>query len=141
MSARMRELVEATRERLKRKRLRAFLRWVGAGERCGTCAYRAGTEAAGDEVDQGLTRLRRALLDAAQPFYCHQDGPIKGKRRLCIGHMNAMSSRHHAGYYEQHPPNAPEVIEELREANRVREQLYHAWEIKQLTPAKAEEIK
>lgn len=125
------ELAAATRERLERKRRRAFLRWVAAGERCSTCAYRAGTEAAGDEVDQGLTRLRRALLDAAQPFYCHEDGPIKGKKRLCIGHISAMTTRHRAGYYEQHPPSAPEVLAELGEAYRVREELYNAWKLKQ----------
>lgn len=112
--------------------MRAFLRWVAASERCSTCAYRQGTEASGDVEDRGLTRLRRALLDAAQPFYCHEDGPIPGKKRLCIGHMNAMSTRYRAGYYEQSPPSAPEVLAELAEAHRVREQLYHAWEIKQL---------
>ena len=89
-----------------------------------TCAYRLGTEASGDAVDRGLTRFRRALLDAAQPFYCHEDGPIAGKRRLCAGHMNAITGRFHAGYYEQHPPSSPAVVEELREANRIREQLF-----------------
>lgn len=124
-----RELAEAARERLDRKRKRAFLRWVGNGERCSTCAYRAGTEASGDEVDRGLVRLRRALLDAAQPFYCHDEGPIAGKKRLCIGHMDAISSRHRAGYYTQHPPDAPAVLEELREAHRIREELYNQWQL------------
>lgn len=120
------ELAAATRERLERKRRRAFLRWVAAGERCSTCAYRQGTEASGDEVDRGLTRLRRALLDAAQPFYCHEDGPIPGKKRLCIGHMDAMAARGRAGYYRAHPPDAPAVVAELAEAYRLREELYKA---------------
>lgn len=118
------ELVEL-RARLERQRRRLYLRWA-SGDRCATCAYRQGTEASGDEVDRGLTRVRRALLDAAQPFYCHEDGPIPGKRRLCIGHMNALSARTAAGYYDQHPPGAPEVIEELREASRVRDELFAA---------------
>jgi len=116
----MRELVAALRARLQRKRSKAYLRWA-AGERCATCAYRQGTEASGDEVDRGLTRFRRALLNAAEPFMCHEDGPIPGKKRLCIGHMNAMCARDRAGYYRAHPPDAPSVVAELREANRLRE--------------------
>lgn len=118
------ELVEL-RARLERQRRRLYLRWA-SGDRCATCAYRQGTEASGDEVDRGLTRVRRALLDAAEPFYCHEDGPIPGKRRLCIGHMNAMAARTSAGYYDQHPPDATEVVEELREASRVRDDLFAA---------------
>lgn len=121
---RSRDLVEL-RERLERQRRRLYLRWA-SGDRCATCAYRQGTEASGDEVDRGLTRVRRALLAAAQPFYCHEDGPIPGKRRLCIGHMDAMSARTRAGHYEQHPPDAPEVLEELREASRLRDELFAA---------------
>ena len=123
------DAARAARERLDRKRKRAFLRWVGNGERCSTCAYRAGTEASGDEVDRGLVRLRRALLDAAQAFYCHDEGPIPGKKRLCIGHMDAISARFRAGYYTQHPPDAPEVLEELREAYRIREEHYNEWQL------------
>lgn len=130
MTGRLREIVEAARVRMKRKRAKAYLRWAG-GDRCSTCAYRQGTEAAGDEVDQGLTRVRRALLDAAQPFYCHEEGPIPGKKRLCIGHMNAMCARGRAGYYKAHPPDAPEVIAELREAARVRDELYNDWKLTQ----------
>lgn len=126
----MREIVADARERVKRKRRTAYLRWAG-GDRCSTCAYRQGTEASGDEVDQGLTRMRRALLDACEPFYCHDEGPIPGKRRLCIGHMNAIEARGRAGYYDAHPPDAPEVLAELAEANRVREELYNAWELEQ----------
>lgn len=120
MTARLRELLA---ERMKRKRRKAYLRWAASG-RCSTCAYRQGTEASGDEVDRGLRRFRRALLDAAEPFYCHEDGPIPGQKRLCIGHMDAMCARSCAGYYKAHPPDAPEVVAELREANRIREQLY-----------------
>jgi len=108
-----------------------FLAWAG-GERCSTCAYRAGTPAAGDAEDQGLTRLRRALLDAAEPFFCHE-GPggrelandvPDARRRLCIGHMDAMSARHLAGYYAAHPPDAPAVVAELRAAFAARERIY-----------------
>jgi hypothetical protein len=123
MSRSMRELVAAARARRERKSRKLYLRWA-SGDRCATCAYRQGTEASGDEVDRGLTRFRRALLDAAEPFMCHEPGPIPGKQRLCIGHMNAMGARTVAGYYNAHPPDAPEVIAELREANRIREQLY-----------------
>lgn len=112
------------RRRADRQVRRAHLRWAGNGERCSTCAYRQGTEASGDNVDRGLTRFRRALLDAAQPFMCHEVGPIAGRQRLCIGHMDAMTARFRAGYYEQHPPDAPEVAEELREAHAIRELFY-----------------
>lgn len=132
MSRPTRDLAKAARERLQRRRMRAFLRWVAASERCSTCAYRQGTEASGDVADRGLTRVRLALLDAAQPFYCHEDGPIPGKKRLCIGHMSAMTTRYRAGYYEKNPPSSPEVLAELAEATRVRDELYNAWEIKQL---------
>lgn len=131
MTRPLREIVAESRKRQKRKRARAYSRWA-CGERCSTCAYRPGTEASGDEVDRGLTRVRLALLDAAQPFYCHEPGPIAGKRRLCIGHMDAMSKRHSAGYYDRNPPDAPAVIEELREATRIRDEHYNAWELKQL---------
>jgi hypothetical protein len=108
----------------KRRRRKEHLRWAGSGERCSTCAYRQGTEASGDDVDRGLKRFRLALLDAAQPFYCHEAGPIPGKKRLCIGHMDAMSARGRAGFYKANPPDAPEVLEELREASRIRERLF-----------------
>jgi hypothetical protein len=126
----LRDVVEASRERVKRARMRAYLRWCSSGERCSACAYRPGTEASGDEVDVGLTRLRRALLDAAQPFYCHEPGPVAAmaRKRLCVGHMNAMTSRHLSGYYAAHPPDAPEVLAELGEAWRVRQALYIAAE-------------
>lgn len=114
------ELVADAFARRERQRRKAHARWA-CGERCSTCAYRAGTEASGDEVDRGLTRVRRALLDAAQPFYCHEQGPIREKKRLCIGHMDAMLARGRAGYYDKHPPTAPEVMTELREAIRVRD--------------------
>jgi hypothetical protein len=119
----MRELVAALRARLQRKRNKAYLRWA-AGDRCATCAYRQGTAASGDAVEPGLSRFRRALLDAAQPFMCHEDGPIPGKKRLCIGHMNAMCARDRAGYYRAHPPDAPSVVAELREAYRLRESMF-----------------
>jgi hypothetical protein len=123
MTRSLRELVAAARERRERQRRKLYLRWA-SGERCATCAYRQGTEASGDDVDRGLTRFRRALLDAAQPFMCHEPGPMPGRQRLCIGHMDAMGTRTRAGYYDQHPPDAPEVVAELREASRIREQLY-----------------
>lgn len=128
-----------SRERAERKG-RAKAAWRGrklhlkwaSGERCSTCAYRAGTVASGDDDDPGLTRLRRALLDAAHPFFCHE-GPDgrelapevpDSQRRLCIGHANALTARHRAGYYEAHPPDAPEVIAELRAAHEERNRIF-----------------
>jgi hypothetical protein len=133
--SRSRESVElAKRKAAAKQRYRAerrHLAWAGSG-RCSTCAYRAGTVAAGDGEDRGLVRLRRALLDAAAPFYCHH-GPDgrelepdvpDSRRRLCVGHMDAMSARFRAGYYAEHPPDAPEVLDELRAAHAERERLY-----------------
>lgn len=111
-------------ERADWKKRKAILKW-SSDDRCATCAYRPGTEASGDEVDPGLTRVRRALLNAAQPFYCHDTCPIPGgPRRLCIGHMDAMSRRTLAGYYDQHPAGADDVQAELRAALDERERLF-----------------
>jgi len=105
--------------------------WCSA-ERCATCAYRPGTLASGDVEDRGLVRVRLALLDAAKPFYCHHgpdgrelDNDVPdAERRLCVGHMDAMAARHRAGYYDAHPPDAPEVVAELREAMAARDSVY-----------------
>lgn len=35
-----------------------------------------------------------------------------------------MSARQRAGYYAAHPPDAPEVIAELREAHAARDGIY-----------------
>ncbi len=113
----------AERRSAARARRRRHLAWAGSGERCATCAYRPGTEASGDAVDQGLTRLRLALLDAAMPFFCHEEGPTP-ERRLCVGHMDALSKRTVTGYYEEHPPSAPEVIGEVEAAHAERERLF-----------------
>lgn len=123
----------ARKERAKRRYRDAkrHLAWA-SGERCSTCAYRAGTPASGDDDDHGLTRLRRALLDAAQPFFCHEgiDGREldpdlpDSQRRLCIGHTDAMSARFRAGYYAAHPPDAPEILAELHAAHADRERMY-----------------
>lgn len=119
------------RDRAAWRERRRHLAWFAA-PRCSTCAYRLGTAASGDDDDAGLTRLRRALLDAAEPFFCHE-GPDgrelpndvpDGKRRLCIGHMDAMEARQRSGYYAEHPPGAPEVVDELSAAHAERERMY-----------------
>jgi hypothetical protein len=119
------------RERAEWRARQRHLAWA-SGERCSTCAYRRGTVASGDADDPGLTRLRRALLDAAQPFFCHE-GPDgrelapevpDAERRLCIGHADALTARHHSGYYREHPPDAPQVLAELRAAHDERERIY-----------------
>jgi hypothetical protein len=119
------------RDRAAWRARRRQLAWASA-ERCSTCAYRPGTEASGNDADPGLTRVRLALLDAAQPFYCHE-GPggrelapevPDAERRLCIGHADALTARHRSGYYREHPPDAPEVIAELRAAHDDRERIY-----------------
>lgn len=137
MSSASRERRKATarahRERRGRSaRERRFLAWA-SGPRCSTCAYRAGTEASGDAVDVGLTRLRIALLDACEPFYCHDEPPPGVRdpdravtRRLCIGHMDAIEARTRSGHYDRHPPDAPEVVAELVAANEAREHAFKA---------------
>jgi hypothetical protein len=120
------------RDRAAWRARRRDLAWA-SGDRCATCAYRSGTVASGDTDDPGLVRLRRALLDAAQPFFCHEGpggrelGPEvpDAKRRLCIGHADALTARHRAGYYDEHPPDAPEVLAELRAAHDERDRIYH----------------
>lgn len=127
--AKSRASLEHSAKRSRQKRAwrarQRHLAWAGCGHRCATCAYRAGTVASTDDDDVGLTRLRRALLDAAQPFFCHEPGPTKDKR-LCVGHMDAMSKRHLAGYYDAHPPDAPEVLAEFDAAYHERERLFEA---------------
>jgi hypothetical protein len=119
------------RDRAAWRARRRRLAWAG-GERCATCAYRLGTLASGNDEDPGLTRVRLALLDAAEPFYCHE-GPggrelsadvPDAERRLCIGHADALTARYRAGYYDKHSPDAPEVVEALRAALAERERIY-----------------
>lgn len=116
---------EQTRRKANRRLRRAHLKWA-SGDRCSTCAYRPGTVASTDADDVGLTRLRRALLDAAEPFYCHEEGPMPGRRKLCNGHMEALTARHRNGHYERHDPSAPHVLNELRTAYEWREAAFKA---------------
>lgn len=111
-----------SRKRLAKSGERLHMQW--AGQRCSTCAYRAGTVASTDVDDVGLTRFRLALLDAAEPFYCHEPGPLAGRKKLCVGHMDAMSKRTLAGYYDRNPPDSPKVLAELREASDEREEAF-----------------
>lgn len=113
------------RSKARHRAERRHLAWAGSGERCSTCAYRAGTPASGDDEDAGLTRVRLALLDACEPFYCHEPGPVQGRRRLCIGHMSAIERRAASGHYDEHPPHAPEVLAELAAAVAERDRIYH----------------
>ncbi len=111
---------------------RLHMKW--AGKRCSTCAYRAGTVASGDSDDLGLTRVRRALLDTAEAFYCHETGPIKGRTKLCVGHVDAMTKRTLSGYYDRHPPDSPELRTELVAAIGTREKAFKEALASELTP-------
>ena len=74
------------------------------GAMCASCAYRPGTPASRDEGDPGLREIRLNLLDAEQPFYCHEvvpetwdgyremDEKNPNHQKLCIGHMRALDT-------------------------------------------------
>lgn len=74
-----------------------------AGTMCEGCAYRHGTEANQDGAgDVMLSDLRKALLDIAQPFFCHDPRyRFEGSRVMCAGHMDAMKARYRNGFYER----------------------------------------
>jgi hypothetical protein len=71
-----------------------------AGQKCPTCAYRAGTPASRDEGDELLAQTRRALLHACQSFFCHDPRyRFEGSRVLCAGHVDAMNALDKQGFY------------------------------------------
>lgn len=66
-------------------------------ERCGTCAYRPGTEANRSEI----TLLKAQLcLESGEPFLCHED---PSRRAICKGWADAFESRLKAGKLKEEP--------------------------------------
>lgn len=106
-SAKQKQLEVAKRDKKRlanKRRSEEKLHLARWSEMCATCAYRPGTPASRDEGDSGLREMRLKLLDAEQPFYCHEvvpetwDGyremdvtnPLH--KKLCIGHMKALDT-------------------------------------------------
>lgn len=71
------------------------------GVKCPTCAYRPGTEASRDEGDPLLAKTRKALLEACEPFFCHDPRyRFEGSRVMCAGHVDAMNALAGQGFYD-----------------------------------------
>lgn len=97
---------------------------------CEGCAYRHGTAAnQNGEGDVMLARVRRALLEANQSFFCHDDRyRFEGHRVLCFGHMEAMKAFYRSGFYdvsdEERARRTSVAVELCRERDRIyQEQL------------------
>ena len=96
-----------------------------AGEKCPTCAYRPGTEASRDEGDPLLAKTRKALLEACQPFYCHDPRyRFEGHRVMCAGHVDAMNALDAQGFYTVDDATRDRRRAHARDMVRQRDQLY-----------------
>ena len=98
-----------------------------AGQKCETCAYRPGTDASRNDGDPLLARTRKALLEACQPFFCHDERMrFEGHRVMCAGHVDAMNALAAAGFY-----NVDDAERRRRSAHAValvreRDRIYYA---------------
>jgi len=110
-----------------------------AGQKCPTCAYRPGTEASRNEGDPLLAQTRKALLEACQPFFCHDPRyRFEGSRVMCAGHVDAMNALAATGFYN----TADEAERRRRAAHaermvRLRDQIYYATLISSDRPSSA----
>ena len=76
-------------------------------ERCGTCAYRPGTEASRSE----FTLMKANLcMDAGEVFLCHED---PSHRAICKGWVDVFAARLRSG---KQPRVDPEVAKAMSEA-------------------------